>query len=205
MITKQNVLLAIVTLLVLGVCALSVFYMYSFTNQKTTVHHFIYEDQPYLGKENAPVQIVEFGDFRCPDCATWERSYFPQLKREFIDTGKVKFTFMNFPILGPDSYTAALAGRAIYHQNPKAFWLFYSTVYNQGSKAEKWTTPKNLTGINYNQLQKDIMNQTYRREVDRDKAQGQAASVPGTPAFFINGKLVTSINYTDFKTLIERN
>jgi hypothetical protein len=57
MITKQNVLLAIVTLLVLGMCALSVSYMYYFTNEKTTVHHFTYEDQPYLGRENAPVRL----------------------------------------------------------------------------------------------------------------------------------------------------
>jgi protein-disulfide isomerase len=214
---KQNdtktLVMATIIILILGLGIFSIFYNLSKPEEKTKVHHFSYENQPYLGKEDAPVQIVEFGDFKCPACAKWEEVYFPLLKKEFIDTGKVKFVFMNFPILGTDSYTAAAAGEAIYHQNEQAFWAFYSAIYKkQGDEREEWATPeflvelakRNVPGVDYEKLKNDLEQKTYLSEIEQDAKQGEAASVPGTPAFFINGKKIDSIHYEDMKAAIEQ-
>lgn len=85
---------------------------------------FDLENQPFLGEESAPVKVIEFFGFKCPVCKNWDKEVFPEFNKEFIDTGKVQFYFINFPFLGPDSIEAALASETIYNQNSKLFWEF---------------------------------------------------------------------------------
>lgn len=68
------------------------------------------QGQPVLGDPNAPVTLIEFGDFKCPVCKRFEETVFPLLKKEYIDTGKVKMAFLNMQFIGPDSVTAGIAG-----------------------------------------------------------------------------------------------
>jgi len=63
------------------------------------------DDDPMLGNKNAPVTIVEFSDFECPYCGRFHSQTFPQIKQEYIDTGKVRFVYRDFP-LGPRLQTA---------------------------------------------------------------------------------------------------
>jgi len=55
-------------------------------------------DEPFLGDENAPVTIVEFGDYQCPICQRFHANTLPQIKSEYIETGKVKYIFKDFPL-----------------------------------------------------------------------------------------------------------
>ena len=64
---------------------------------------FAYSTQQSLGKDDAPVKVVEFGDFKCPACRTWDVTVLPRLKEEYIDKGKVQLYFINFPFIGKDS------------------------------------------------------------------------------------------------------
>ncbi len=81
---------------------------------------FDYGKLPVLGNANAPVKIIEFGDYKCPSCQYFAQQIEPRLKKDFIDTGAASMHFMNFTIIGPDSNTAALAGQSIYHQSNDA-------------------------------------------------------------------------------------
>ena len=56
------------------------------------------DDDPFMGEKNAPVTIVEFSDFQCSYCAMFRSDTFEQIKKEYIDTGKVKFVYRDFPL-----------------------------------------------------------------------------------------------------------
>lgn len=159
---------------------------------------FDYGKLPVLGNANAPVKIIEFGDYKCPSCQYFAQQIEPRLKKDFIDTGAASMHFMNFTIIGPDSNTAALAGQSIYHQSNDAYWAFYEAVYrNQGNEKVEWATPDFLTSlaqkenikVDYAKLQQDIVSRTYQNEVDEHNAIAKKKNnLSGTPTLFINGK-----------------
>ncbi|GGE07491.1 putative disulfide bond formation protein D [Marinithermofilum abyssi] len=174
---------------------------------------FDYENQPVLGDKNAPVKIVEFGDYKCPVCKRFEAQVFPRLKKDFIDQGKASMYFINNPFIGDDSVTAALAGEAVYRQNPEAFWKFYSTVYrNQGPEQQRWATPelliqlakKEVPGIDVKKLKEDLESQADLKAVDKDKEIARKLNVTSVPTVFINGKPVKDVfDYEALKKMIE--
>lgn len=159
---------------------------------------FSYTNVPMLGKASAPVRIVEFGDFKCPDCRDWEQNVLPQIKKDFIDTGKAKLYFMDFQVIR-NSETAELVGRSIYHQSNEAFWQYYSAIYdNQGNVREDWATQSYLlnfvkahvSNIDQARLKQDVEGKVYQTEVDADKNTGKKAGVHATPTIFVDGQMV---------------
>jgi protein-disulfide isomerase len=172
------------------------------------------DNLPVLGNKSAQVQIVEYGDFKCPSCQYFSQQIMPQLKKEYVDTGKVAVYFSNYPFIGSDSFTAAYAGQAIYHQNNDAFWTFYDTVYkNQQDEKTIWATPDVLVKlaqdaklpINFDQLKKDIDDKTYKSEVDKQYNTGYSHGVDSTPTLFINGVKFTDFsNYNALKQAIDQ-
>src|SRR5262245_39985627 len=65
------------------------------------------KDAPYLGNPKAKLTVVEFADFQCPFCGKFFNSVYPAIKSEYIDTDKIKFVYMDFAFLGPESKDAA--------------------------------------------------------------------------------------------------
>ncbi|MCC3372821.1 thioredoxin domain-containing protein [Cohnella sp. REN36] len=178
---------------------------------------FEYDRLPTQGNTEAKVKIVEFGDYKCTTCQFFAQQIEPQLKKDFIDTGKASLSFMNFTIIAPDSYTAALAGQAVYHQNNDEFWKFYEAVYaNQGDEKVPWATSDYLVQLakdkglklDFDKMKQDIDNQTYKDEVDAQyKLALNKLKLNGTPSVFINGKKLTddqALKYDNLKKEIEK-
>jgi protein-disulfide isomerase len=173
-----------------------------------------YDQLPVLGNPNAPVKIVEFGDYKCPTCQVFSQQIEPQLKKDFIDTGIASFYFMNFTFIGPDSNTAALAAQAVYHQNKDEFWKYYHILYdNQGDEGIQWATPDFLTelarkeglAIDYDKLKKDILDKTYQSDVDQHNAFANKSRINGTPTVLVNGeKIENGMNYASIKAAVEK-
>lgn len=67
------------------------------------------DGQPTLGDPDAPITVVEFGDFKCPACKAWGENIFPQLVNDYVDTGQVKFSFINVLFHGEESELGSLA------------------------------------------------------------------------------------------------
>lgn len=181
---------------------------------KPKVASFDYGNLPVLGQSDAPVKVVEFGDFKCPTCKMANETIKTQLVSDYIDQGKVAFYFMNLPFLGRDSMTAALAVQSVYHQNQDAYWPYFDAIFSkQGDERTEWATVDFLVGlaeelkleVDYEQLRKDIENKTYQKEVDEQYAKGDALGVDSTPTFFINGQEFTGNlgSYDEFKKAIE--
>lgn len=179
--------------------------------QQTT---FKYDQIPTLGKTDAPIKIVEFGDYKCPVCKDFSQQIETKLKKDYVDKGTVSFSFMNFTIISEDSMTAALAAQAVYHQNKDAFWNYYDAIYtNQGAETVAWATPDYLVELakrenlplDYDLLKKDIVNGTYESEVDAHNVKARQLNLTSTPSVFINGVPFKDIfNYDALKKAIEQ-
>ena len=176
---------------------------------------FQYDKIPTMGAADAKVKLVEFGDFKCPTCKYFSEEITSKLKTEYIDTGKASLSYQNWTIIYDDSYTAALAGLAIYHQNNEEFWKFYDALYANQQAAEKqiWATPEFLVdlakqeglAIDYDKLKQDIEQQTYADELDKQNAFARKNQFSGTPTLLINGEKYTgALNYESIKAAIDK-
>ncbi len=81
-----------------------------------------------LGNPDAPLKIVEYGDYQCPYCADFQENGFPPLLEEFINTGDVFFTYVPMSFLGDESVTAAEA--ALCANDQGQFWAMHESIYN---------------------------------------------------------------------------
>lgn len=174
------------------------------------------EGQPTLGSPDAPVEVVEFADFKCPACSVFKTQVFPDLKADYIDTGKIRFSFLNFPLpIGPDSWTAANAVECVYHEiGNEAFWSYYHGVFvNQGPERQTWATPDLLVQlaedyidepVDTESLRACIVNERYRGEAERDREMGANAEIPGTPTVFVNGQMLRDFRYGTISGAIDR-
>lgn len=191
--------------------------IYVFSNQNSSGGNVALsiEDQPTLGPADATVEVIEFGDFKCPACKSFHDQVFPQLKSNYIDTGQIQFAFLNFPLpLGQDSWTAADAAECVYQQaGNEAFWDYYNAVYaNQGPESQTWATPDLLVQLaqDYTDAEIDaaglrqcINDQQYRNDVQTDKNMGLTANIPGTPAIFVNGRQISNFSYSAISSAID--
>ncbi|MFD0769857.1 DsbA family protein [Bacillus sp. CGMCC 1.60114] len=203
-----GVVFSIAVLIVIGTIA------YSIVSNKTEngKDTFLYGTQQSLGEKDAPIHIVEFGDFKCPACRTWDSTVFPRLKEEYINKGKVQMHFINFPFIGKDSNIGAAAGEAIYKQDPKAFWTFYDEIYqNQKNENEEWITEdllvnivkQKLPSIDITEFKKDLNSKEIKDKVQKDFDLAQKLKVQGAPSIYVNGKLVNP-DYDSIKAAIEK-
>ncbi len=89
-------------------------------------------DSPVKGDANAPITIVEFSDFQCPFCARFYTQTLGQIEREYIDTGKVKLVYKDFPLnsIHPNAQKAAEAARCAGEQNK--FWEYHDKLFEFG-------------------------------------------------------------------------
>ena len=82
-----------------------------------------------LGDPDAPVTIIEYGDFQCPFCARFHEQVSPRLREEYIKTGKARMVFRNFQFLGPESVAAAEAAECAKDQGK--FWTYHDAIYDE--------------------------------------------------------------------------
>ena len=171
-----------------------------------------YEGQPRLGEVEAPVVLALFEDFRCPACRYFSLEILPELERDYIETGRAQLYFFNYPILGPESRTAALAAECAYEQNEAAFWDYKTILFRaQGGESQAWATPSRLEELadNLGELDAGALRQctddaARAGAVDDDSRIGRAAGVSGTPSLFIDGEAVENANdYGAVKALID--
>lgn len=173
------------------------------------------EGQPTLGKSDAPVTVVEFGDFKCPACKNWGETVFPQLIEDYVDKGKVKFSYINVLFHGDESKLGSVAAEAIYKQNPDSYWEFHKKLFKEQPDVDHdslWITmekineiAKTMPDIDLNLLQEDIQSQSVIDEVNKDSALVEEFKVQQTPSIMVNGTMLEDpFDYEKIKSLIEK-
>lgn len=158
------------------------------------------DDDPVKGDRKARLVLVEFSDFQCSYCARFVRETLPEIEKDYIKTGKLKYVFRDFPITSAhkDAFKAALAAGCALDQGK--FWEMHDrlfenqtafTVYNLTQRAE-------AIGLNKETFQECLNNNEYATEVQSDFADGTKAGVNQTPFFFLG---LTEPNSTKVKVL----
>ncbi|SET57539.1 Protein-disulfide isomerase [Oceanobacillus limi] len=157
------------------------------------------EGQPVMGEEDAPVTVVEFGDFKCPSCKAWGENIYPQFVKDYVETGKVKFAYVNVLFHGNESKLASLAAESVYKQNPEIYWDFHKEIYKEqpASHDTAWVTEEKLLEIanNYSeidteQLQNDLENNTDINQVNKDTELVTKYEVELTPTIMVDNVVI---------------
>lgn len=163
------------------------------STNKFALSNLIQTGSPYLGKKDAAVTIIDFSDFQCPKCARHVKNTEPQIKSQYVDTGKVALVFKHFPRLGDDSYTAALASQCVAEQGNDKFWQYHDLLYNnQGPENSGWANKDNLkkfalqiSGVDKEKFDQCLDTEKYKQNVDNDLALVKELGFQDTPSFLI--------------------
>ncbi len=169
------------------------------------------ENVTAMGDPNAPVTIVEFSDYQCPYCLRHFQQTMPQLKKEYIDTGKVRYVFKDFPLsFHEQAMPAAMAAECAGEQGK--YWEMHDKLFGE---RDKWNENPNVNdvmkqfakelGLDEKQFNACFDSEKYKDEILADQQEGMAAGVQGTPAFFINGQFLSGAQpYEVFKQIIDQ-
>jgi protein-disulfide isomerase len=151
------------------------------------------KDRLAQGRADAPVVMVAYSDFQCPFCGKFARDTEPELVKRFVDDGTLRIEWRDFPYLGPESTTAAHAGRAAAAQGK--FWAFHDAMYadqqppNSGKVDQDYLVAiARKLGLDVEKFRKDLYSRWAAQEVNRDFREGRSIGVTGTPAFLVNGQ-----------------
>jgi protein-disulfide isomerase len=156
-----------------------------------------------MGPADAPVTLVEYGDYECPDCG----NAFPEIKRLIAECGaRLRFVFRNFPqySIHPHASIAAQAAEAAAAQGK--FWEMHDVLYeHQRELGDVDISSLALrAGVEIYRFDADLASERFASRVAEDFASGQASGVTGTPTFFVNGvRYVGGRDYESLKRAIE--
>jgi Protein-disulfide isomerase len=156
-----------------------------------------------VGDPAAPVTIVEYGSLTCPHCATFQNEKFPQIKTEWIDTGKVRLVFRHFPIDMTAMGAAVLVSCLPPEDRHKAVEGLYKDVNSWATRPLKDSIPQSFSASLGRELtfEKDfdacIQRPEFQQEVLRPAFDANKQGVSGTPTFFVNGEKVVGFSSAD--------
>jgi len=143
-------------------------------------------DAPYLGSDRAPVVIVEFMDYQCPYCKQFQAQTFRDVKREYIDTGKVRFYVMDFPLdIHAQALLAAQAGRCAAEQGK--FWPMHDRLQseNEALNGDKIAALAELSGLDLRNFQNCLQTEKYKDAIQRGISEAANKGIRATPTFVI--------------------
>lgn len=181
------------------------------------------DDDPFQGnKDTAKIAIVEFSDYECPFCKMFFDQTYPQIKKDYIETGKVIHVFRDYPLAFHDPHATeqAVAGECIQDQSgDKKYFEFHDLVFKT-TKSNK-SIPRsqvydlaNQVGADSAKFKECFDNNKFAEEVKKDRDDGGKIGVDGTPGFVIgtfdqdgnvDGVLLTGAQpYDTFKVFIEQ-
>ena len=168
---------------------------------------FQLDRQPMLGDENASVTVVKFGDYQCPHCQTWDREVKSQLKDQYIDSGDVKFYYINLPVIDQNSNIAARVNEYIYENEPENFWAFYNDLYstqNPITQGKILNTATETTNLTEDEISEGIDSEQARNELEVDQRIANGNGVTSTPTVYVNGQRVGN-DWESLKSAVENN
>jgi protein-disulfide isomerase len=144
-------------------------------------------DKPFKGDKDAKLTLVEFSDYQCPFCSRHFRETLPQIKKEYINTGKVKYVLRDFPIesIHRDAFKAAEAASCAGQQGK--YWEMHDRLFENQNQLGVEELPKHARaiGLNPSTFQECLNSGKQATEIRKDIEDGQKAGVNGTPTFFL--------------------
>lgn len=166
------------------------------------------DDDAVIGDKNAPVEIIEFSDYECPFCQRHYQQTYGQIKKDYIDTGKVKYALRDFPLsFHQQAQKAAEAAECAGELGgDEAYFKMHDKLFGEGvaKGVEGFKAYAKAIGLDTKKFNDCLDSGKMSSEVAKDISDGGAAGVQGTPAFFINGKLLSGAQpFSAFKQAID--
>lgn len=162
------------------------------------------ENDHIQGKTNAPITLVEYGDYECPVCG----EAYPIVKRIQSDFGdKLRLVFRNFPLVEQHPYAMLAAETAEFAAVYKQFWEAHDFLYENQAYFNSSFMKKLIETLKLpvNQYIIELENKTFEEKIRNDFMGGVRSGVNGTPTFFINGRRHDgSFYYEDLSSAIEQ-
>ena len=171
--------------------------------------------EPFKGAANAKVAIIEFSDYQCPFCGKYDKDTYPAILKEYVDTGKVKYVWRDYPLdFHQNAEKAAEAAHCAGEQGK--FWEMHDRLFTNQQMISAADLPKHAEalGINTALFQQCLDSGRFAADIKKDIADAGNVGISGTPSFLIgivqpNGsvtvtrKLVGARPYSDFKSAID--
>lgn len=160
------------------------------------------QGSPLLGSPDAPVTIVEFGDYQCPFCGMWNANTKPAVEKNLIETGKAKLIFVDFAVIGPDSLKAHAGSYCAAEQG--LYWQYHDHVYaNQGHENDGWAKPGNLkllasgiAGLDTESFSECLDSGKYEQRIRDNTKVARDSGARSTPSFIVIGPSGDSVTIT---------
>lgn len=172
------------------------------------------KDAAYIGQAQAPVVMAYWFDYQCPYCKQEEETIFPQLIKDYVDTGKLKIVFKDFAFLGPDSDVASRAARAVWAVAPDKFREWHKAMFDHqdqenagwGNEDDIMALTGTIAGIDVAKV-KDLMTSKasdFDAAMQADANEGYSMGVGGTPSFLVGKQMMVGAQpYERLKAAID--
>ena len=160
------------------------------------------DNDPALGQPDAPIVMIEFSDFLCPYCGRFATTTLDPILEIYGDY--IYFVYRDFPILGAESTSAAIAAQCANDQ--EQFWAFHDLLFDNQQNLNRATYLDfaEQIDLDINTFTGCLDNESHLEEVQQDAATAQQLGATGTPTFFINGRYVSGAQPFDvFAGIIE--
>ena len=175
------------------------------------------KDDPFKGSPTARVTLIEFSDYQCPFCARHVRETLPQIERDYIATGKVKYVFRDFPLTALHKQALKAAEAANCAGVQEKYWDMHDRLFRntQAMAIKDFEEHARAIGLDMDSFRQCLERAMTAKEIQEDLAEGQRARVTGTPSFFMgltdpNGLTVTPLKmlrgarpYRDFQEALD--
>ncbi len=159
---------------------------------KVTIETFVDNGSPVLGDPNAPITLVEFGDYQCHFCNVFFHTTEDNILKNYVETGKVKMIFKDYNIIGPDSVNASHGAHCADDQG--MFWEYHDILYtNWTGENNGWASSENLLrfaqeiGLDIDQWSECMTNGNHSQKILASNEDARSLELTGTPAFFVIG------------------
>jgi protein-disulfide isomerase len=179
-------------------------------SQEEVMPYLISQTRHFKGDPAAPITVIEFADFQCPYCGLFDREAARLIEEQYVVSGKVRFGYLHFIFLGPESQWAAEASECAADQ--ERFWEYHDLLFasqqgeNQGAfNKDKLKGFASLLGLDRTDFDRCLDSGKYAALAHGQTQALSTLGVESTPTFVVNGEvMVGAQSFEPFKDLIEK-
>ncbi len=142
---------------------------------------------PFLGRPNAKVTMVEFTDYQCPFCRRHFTKVQPEIQKQYIETGKIKYVMRQFPLVSIHPRATKASEAALCAGDQGKYWEVHRRIFGAQRKLsdDDLRAHAEEEKLNLDQFSRCLTDGKYNEQVKTDIGEGSKAGVQGTPSFFL--------------------
>lgn len=145
------------------------------------------EGSPFMGEATAPVVLVEFSDYQCPFCSRHFQTVMPQIKKDYVETGKLKYVMREFPIESIHSKAFKASEAALCAGDQGQYWAMHDRIFEDQRRVdpEDLMAHADALDLEIEGFRDCLDSSAYAQKIRDDLQEGARAGVTGTPSFFV--------------------